>query len=130
MWCVIAFLNWKSLWWAQRQDMRKVKDVGVAEGLKMYAMRQLKPQADLAAFFLIMWSPALADGDAEKGSTSHTQAPPTGADKDDKDNEEQEEDDGSATLAVWESLQDLAVTRENDVFRTGCYQPVATHSFG
>jgi hypothetical protein len=99
---VIAFLEWKTTWWMDRQTMRGgVSDEvsrDLQEGLTAYAQGQADLQKSLREHFCTLWRlPLVSDGDDDGGN---------GSDQDD-DNDE-EDDDGE--------VEDEDVSEEEDGF--------------
>jgi hypothetical protein len=89
---VLAFLEWKSSWWLDRENLRVDIPNDLAEGLKAYAQTQADLQQALKEHFCAIWQSPLADSDdiSELDGNGEDNGHP---DDDDDDDDELEGDD-------------------------------------
>jgi hypothetical protein len=57
---VVAYLEWRALWWREQGRRCKVDDEGIMSGLRAYADKQAATLLDLARDSARQWIPALA----------------------------------------------------------------------
>ena len=90
---VLAFLEWKSSWWLDRENLRVDITNDLAEGLKAYAQTQSDLQRALKEHFCAIWQSPLTDSDdiSEPDGSGEDNGHP---DDDDDDDDEAEGDDG------------------------------------
>ena len=91
---VSVFLEWKSNWWLQRQELRKGLSRDLDEGMRAFAMGQADLQQRLAAHFREIWKGSLHDEAAENSTISNNEADdPQDDDEEDDDEEESDNED-------------------------------------
>ena len=91
---VSVFLEWKSNWWLQHQELRKGLSRDLDEGMRAFAMGQADLQQRLAAHFQEIWKGSLHDEAAKNSTISNNDADdPQDDDEEDDDEEESDNED-------------------------------------
>ncbi|KAF8895002.1 hypothetical protein CPB84DRAFT_1848339 [Gymnopilus junonius] len=90
---VLAFLEWKSRWWQDRQCTRTGLEKSMAEGVQAFALRQSSLQSQLAAHFRKLWKAPLEDSKKEASNDSHTMPASQKDTSDDNDDDNDNDDD-------------------------------------
>ena len=82
---VLVFLEWKSKWWLEWQDLQKELTPKVDEGMRAFVIGQVNLQRNLAIHFQEIWKGSLHD------EIDNTEALGNGV----NDGEEDDKDDNS-----------------------------------
>ncbi|KAF8870835.1 hypothetical protein CPB84DRAFT_1692745 [Gymnopilus junonius] len=90
---VLAFLEWKSRWWQDRQCTWTGLEKSMAEGVQAFALRQSSLQSQLAAHFRKLWKAPLEDSKKEASNDSHTMPASQKDTSDDNDDDDDDDDD-------------------------------------
>ena len=90
---VLVFLEWKSNWWLQCQELWKELSHDLDEGMKAFAMGQADLQQCLVVHFQEIWKGSLHNSAAENSTNSTNNADdPEDDGEDDEDDEESDND--------------------------------------
>ena len=91
---VLVFLEWKSEWWVERQELREGLLRDLDEGLRAFAMGQADLQRRLAVRFREIWKGSLQDEATDNCTSSNNDADdPEDDGEEDDDDEESDIDD-------------------------------------
>ena len=94
---VLAFLEWKSEWWLERQSLRGGVTPALAEGITAFAIGQANLQRSLATHFREIWKGSLRDenlANADTPSNDNNQEGDREDDDSDEDEDQEHEGDG------------------------------------
>ncbi|KAF8907258.1 hypothetical protein CPB84DRAFT_1744643 [Gymnopilus junonius] len=114
---VLAFLEWKSRWWQDRQCTRTGLEKSMVEGVQAFALRQSSLQSQLAAHFHKLWKAPLEDSEKEASNDSHTtpaSQKDTGDDNDDNDDDDDDDADEQLEGGLDNDWDDNILEEEED----------------
>ncbi|KAF8885404.1 hypothetical protein CPB84DRAFT_1750196 [Gymnopilus junonius] len=114
---VLAFLEWKSHWWQDRQCTWTGLEKSMAEGVQAFTLRQSSLQSQLAAHFHKLWKAPLEDSEKEASNDSHTtpaSQKDTGDDNDDNDDDDDDDADEQLEGGLDNDWDDNILEEEED----------------